>query len=533
MSCVEPNGGRRGGPAALARSASILGWFVLSVVGGLILPSAAPAQTLRVAVPGNGMGSLDPHRATASLDVNVVNWLFNGLVRIRPGQINPQLIEPDLAESWTTSPDGREWIFKLRDDVACHGDGGALTADDVVFSLKRAAAKETSSFFADYASLAGVQALDARNVKITLRQADPNLLGLLVPYHGGNIVCRKALERLGEAFARAPVGTGPFRVASFEPGQFLRLEAHGRYFRGAPRIREILFRYVGSDAALDLAFRNGEVDLVNGRSDESWMRRVAGMTNVTAALLGPMELHSLHLNASRPPLDDRRVRMAIAHAIDREALVQFRGRSIARAAQSVVPSGYLGSTATSLPRHDLAEAKRLLAEAGYPAGIKLRAIQTGLSTALAPMTVIQSQLRAAGIELELEIVDHPSFHALIRKDLSQLVYYGAARFPVAGHYLTQFFESASTVGRPGAITNFSHCSASDPEIAAARQQLSAEMQAALWGKAQQKIVEAVCAIPLFEIGQPWAWTKRLSFAYPLSGSLGLSPPIDETTSLVD
>jgi peptide/nickel transport system substrate-binding protein len=125
----------------------------VSAACGLFLAAGAGAQTLRVAVPGNDMASLDPHRATATLDVNVVNWIFNGLVRIKPGQISPEMIEPDLAESWTSTPDKKEWTFKLRDNVQCQGDYGALTADDVVFSLKRASAKETSSFFADYLAL--------------------------------------------------------------------------------------------------------------------------------------------------------------------------------------------------------------------------------------------------------------------------------------------------------------------------------------------------------------------------------------------
>jgi len=91
------------------------------LLGSLLSASALSAQTLRVAVPGSDMGTLDPYRASATLDINVVNWLFNGLVRIKPGQVSPEMIEPDLAESWTTSADAKTWTFKLKDGVQCQG----------------------------------------------------------------------------------------------------------------------------------------------------------------------------------------------------------------------------------------------------------------------------------------------------------------------------------------------------------------------------------------------------------------------------
>jgi peptide/nickel transport system substrate-binding protein len=500
---------------------------------GFLLAAGAQAQTLRVAVPGNDMASLDPYRATATLDVNVVNWVFNGLVRIKPGQINPELIEPDIAESWTSTPDKKEWTFKLRDNVQCQGDYGALTAEDVVFSLKRASAKETSSFFADYQALQSIEAPDAKTVKITLKEPVPSLLGLLVPYHGGNIVCRKAVEKLGDEFARTPIGTGPFQVVEYQPQQYVRLRANAKYFRGAPQIKEILFRYMASDSSRDLAFQSGEIDLVNGKFEDSWIKRMSQLPETTVDVIGPTEIHSIYLNTSQKPLDDIRVRQAIAHAVSRDALVKFRGTMLSKAADSVVPNGYLGHVPVPLPQYNPAEAKRLLAEAGFANGLNIKSIQTTLPAMLTTMQVVQSQLKASGINLELALVDHPTFHAQIRQDLSQVVYYGAARFPVADTFLTQFFDSASSIGKPTAVTNFAHCDAADAEIKAARTEPDIEKQKALWATAQKKIVDAVCAVPMYEMGQPWAWKNKLTFGYKVVGSLGLSPPIDETTRLAN
>lgn len=512
-----------------------LGHLLCSAVAlcGALVLGEAQAQTLRVGMSGSDMATLDPHRAVATLDSAIVNWMFNGLVRIKPGQINPELIEPDLASSWETTPDHLTWTFKLRQGVECQGGYGPLTANDVVFSLKRAMNKETSAFFADYSSVKSVEATAPDSVTITLSEPVPSLLGLLIPYHGGNIVCQKAVEALGDGFARSPFGTGPFEFAEYQPQRYVRLKANEKYFRGAPQIKEIIYNYIASDSSRDLAFQSGEIDLVNGRVNEQWLTRTKEIPGTTVAVLGPYELHSLLPNMSQKPFDDIRVRQALAHAIDVESLVKFRGPSIARAPKSVIPSGFLGYAEVPLYKYDPAEAKRLLAEAGHPNGITIKSIQTSLAGMLTTAEVYQAQLRKSGINLEFVMVDHPTFHAQIRQDLSQLVYYGAARFPIADTYLTQFFDSASIPGKPTAVTNFSHCDVADAEIRSARTEADLEKQKALWATAQKKIAEAVCSIPMFEMGQLWAWNEKLAFAYPIVGSLGLSPPLDETTKLAN
>lgn len=495
--------------------------------------TASLAQTLNMAVPGNDMATLDPHRASATLDKNVINWMFNGLVRTAPGQYALDTIEPDLAESWTTSDDGLTWTFKLRQDVNCQSDYGQLTAKDVVYSLQRAANPETSSYAGDYAAFEQITAVDDYTVEIKLANVIPSVLGLLVPFNGGSIICEAAGTALGENFGRNPVGTGPFAFGEYQSQQYVRLVANENYFRGAPQIKEIMFRYLGSDSSRDLAFQSGEVDLVNGRFEESWLTRTAELPDTTVQVLGPYELHQLHLNMNQPPLDDIRVRQAIAHAIDRAGLVAFRGATLTREATSVIPSGYLGYEAQALPEYNPDRARELLAEAGYPDGIDLKTVQTTLPAMLTTMEVVQAQLAEVGIRLNFELVDHPTFHEQIRQDLSQVVYYGAARLPVADIFLTQFFDSKSIVQTEGAVTNFSHCNVADAEITAARTETDPEKQKQLWVDAQRKIVEAVCAVPMYEMGQPYAWNNKVQFAYPLAGSLNLSPTIDETTRLAD
>src|SRR3546814_7080453 len=134
--------------------------------------------------------------------------------------------------SWTTSPDGLTWTFKLRQGVDCHGKYGEFDAEDAVFSLKRAAAKESSSFAKDYAALQTIEATGKYEVKIVLANPIPSLLGLLVPYHGGNMVCKDAVEDLGAKFERTPIGTGPFMFAEYQPQQYVNMVAKPAPFHG-------------------------------------------------------------------------------------------------------------------------------------------------------------------------------------------------------------------------------------------------------------------------------------------------------------
>ena len=493
---------------------------------------AAMAQktTLVVGMASADAGKLDPHLTATTPDKGLLNWMFNGLVRIQPGRASPEFIEPDLAESWTASPDGLVWTFNIRKGVQCHHGYGEFTAEDAAYSIQRASTKETSSFSADFDSFDKTEVVDPYTLKVTLKNPIPSLLGVLANYHGGNMVCKKAAEEMGADFVQRPIGTGPFMFSEYQPQQFVKLVANESYFRGAPKLKEIVYRYIPSDASRDLAFQSGEVDLIYGKQDQTWVDRIKQIPGAMVVSMEPAELSNLSLNITSEPLDDIRVRQAVAHAVDRDAMVAFRGAGVTRKAVSVVPSGYLGTDENApLYPYDPAKAKALLAEAGYPDGVTVKTIHTTLPGMLATIEAIQAQLKKSGINLEITPVEHATFHQQIRQDLSQLTHYSAARFPVADVYLTQFFDSNSIVGTEGAITNFSHCNVADEEIRAARVEQDMAKQKALWKEAQRKIVEAVCAVPVYENMQLWAWKDSLDLGYELKGSLNLSPPITELT----
>ena len=502
---------------------------ILLLVAVLAWPAAAQT-VLRVGMGSQDAGPLDPHRTASTPDIVLLNWVFNGLVRFAPGTMDVDRIEPDLAERWDRSEDGLTWTFHLRPGLRCHGDHGALTAEDVAYSLRRAADPKRSIFASDYTAFRSIEAVDPATVRIALASPVPGFLALLVNYHGGAVVCRAAAEAMGDGFSRHPVGTGPFMFGSYSAGRSVTLLANPAYFRGPPRLGQIVFNYIPSDASRDLAFIAGEIDLSYGRTEQPWIDRMAKVPGVIVDVADPSELGLLIPNVTVPPLNDLRVRQAIAYAVSRPEMVRFKGAAAAKEARSVVPIGYLGMTdEVALLPHDLEKAKTLLREAGYPNGFAIRSIVTNLSNGLSLMQVIQAQLRRAGITLELDVVEHATYHEKIRQDLSPIVYYSAARIPVAGIYLAQFFHSRSIVGRPAAVTNFSHCTSADAAIDAAAVEPDPARQKQLWHQAQQTLMAEVCAIPLIEVPRVWVRRATLDYGHQWQGSLSNGPQIDETS----
>ena len=494
--------------------------------------SAQTGPTLRVGMAAQDVGRLDPHFAVSTIDRVVVAWMFSGLVRFPPGTIDPSRMEPDLAESWESSADGRTWTFRLRRGVQFHGGFGEMTADDVVFSLRKAGTAATSAFSADFRAFETIEAVDPYTVRIVLRENLPSLLGILTNYSGGFIVSRRAVEQRGAEFTRNPIGTGPFALDRVTPNQSAELVAHQQYFRGAPQIGRISYRFIPSDASRDLAYQNRELDVNYGRADQTWVNRTRALPNTVVDVFEPGELAILNLNTRQPPFNDIRVRQALAHAVNRAELVRFRGQDVSREGQSLVPRGYQGFTAdVGLLGFDQGRARALLAEAGYPNGLTVRVIHTQLPEMLNLMQVVQQQLRRSGITLDLQVVEHATFHQQIRQDLSPLVYYAAARFPVADIYLTQFFHGRSRVGTPTAVTNFSHCDQADSQIDAARVSMNPEEQRRLWAEAQRILVREVCGVPLIETLLVFARRDTVDYGYELRGSMSLGPVITERTRM--
>ncbi len=509
---------------------------------GTLLTFVGQAQILRIAFDAADLKTLDPHYAAATMDRAVVDMVFNGLVRYRPGDIT--MFEPDLAESWEVSTDGLTWTFYLRKGVWVHPfpeapEGYELTSEDVVFSLQKAADKDTSAYAGEYVGMT-FAAVDSYTVQIILDKPLSSWLFLpkVADYAGGFIVPKRAYEALGSRFATNPVGTGPFQFAEYVPSQKVRLVRNEKYFRGAPLLAGVEVWYMPDVTARLSALVTGEVHIIEGVREQAWVEAVKRMPGVVVDVFGPGETEVLHLNMSKDPISDLRVRQAIAYAISREEVITAIGADVAEPLCAAVPPYLAGGLTCAevaekglLYELNLDLARNLLAAAGYPQGFEIGAYITERASYRKPFENVQAQLARVGIRLNITVVDHSSFHTLIRQDVNPLVHYEAWR-PSADAFLTRFYHSASIVvtgAKPD--TNFSHVTSVDSLIEAARYELDATRQAELWKEAQVQLLEELASYPLYVLKFVFARSEKVEYGYELKSSLALYPQVTELTRL--
>jgi peptide/nickel transport system substrate-binding protein len=497
-----------------------------------ISPTFAQEKAVRMALKASDIRSLDPHYGTTTIDYACIDPMFNGLVRFKPEDINPEKIEPDLAERWERSKDGLVWTFYLRKGVKFHKGYGEMTAEDVKFSLEKAANKATSGFAADYSALDKVDVIDKYSVRLTFKSAIPSVLGILTNYHGGYIVSKKAVLEKGDKFKLDPIGTGPFMLKEYIPKEKVVEVRNPDYFRGKPKLDRIELWFMPDASSREMAYRKGEIDIVEGEREQAWVKKMREVPGTAIEIFGPGETLVLHFNLTKKPLDDIRIRQAICHAINIEELMKFLGPDVTTKLVSVIPMDYLGGT-DKVPKYEFnpEKAKKLLAEAGYPKGLEMSMVITEMSDYRRPMEQVQEQLRRVGINLKMDVIAHSAFHQQIRKDVNPMVLYVCARFPTADPMLTQFYYSKSIIGTPTAITNFSHYNKIDDLIEKARVEPDVKKQKAFWEEAQKKILEDAVALPLCITKFVFARKVNVDLGYEMRSTLTLVTTIKETTDI--
>ena len=252
---------------------------------------------------------LDPTAgAAAAIDEIVYANVFEGLTRIDENGA----VQPQLAERWTVSDDGLVYTFDLRDGVAFH-DGTAFDAADVVFALDRARAEGSVNAQKPlFAAIDRVEAVDPDTVRITLSRPEGRLLFNL-GWGDAVIVAPESAD----TNKVAPVGTGPYKFDRWVRGSQIRLVAadEGR------AIRRVTFRFIPDPSAQVAALRAGDIDAVANLQAPEAVIALQSDPNFEVAIGSTEGETILAINNARPPLNDIRVRRAIAHAIDREAII--------------------------------------------------------------------------------------------------------------------------------------------------------------------------------------------------------------------
>ena len=337
---------------------------------------------------------LDPTSAAAgAIDSVLYSNVFEGLTRFA----SDGSIIPGLAQSWVISDGGMTYTFKLAEGVTFH-DGTTMDAEDVKFSLDRARAEDSANAQkALFASIADVEAVDASTVKITLSAPNGSLLFNLA-WGDAVIVAPESIENIKQA----PVGTGAFKFANWVQGDNITLEKNADYWGTPAKLDKVTFKFISDPTAAFAAVMAEDVDVFAGYPAPENVPQFEADPRFQV-IVGNTEGETiLSTNNKMPPFDNVKVREAMAHAIDRQAIIDGAmfglGTPIGTHFAPHNPD-YVDLTTGSA--YDPEKAKALLAEAGFAEGFTTTLKLPPPSYARRGGEIIAAQLREVGIQTEI------------------------------------------------------------------------------------------------------------------------------------
>lgn len=376
----------------------------LALAAALFAAAALPAarveaaDTFRLALVQDAT-SLDPIATSDNVSIWVQLLLYDTLVRpTRDGSS----LEPGLAESWTASPDGLRYSFRLRE--ARFADGSPVTSADVIHSLRRAAG-EGSRWRRFFAPITGFDAPDARTVVLSLDKPFTPLLNNLALFSAA-ILPKASLEAKGAAFFDAPVGSGPFLLTEWRRGEGFRLARNTNYWQpGKPTVAAAELRIVPEPNTRVLQLEAGEIHAALDLPLNQ-LARLDALPEVATAKADVFRSEFVLMNTRRKPLDDVRVRRALNLAVDKEGLVRGLLFGAGRVAASPMPPMAYHDPALAPYPYDPAAARALLAEAGVGNGFSTTIlVGSGNPVHRQLGQALQSYLRAVGVTAEIRLVE--------------------------------------------------------------------------------------------------------------------------------
>jgi oligopeptide transport system substrate-binding protein len=463
--------------------------------------------TLRFAVKDQ-VRTLDPTIANDEVGYYLLHPLFDTLVDFSPTNLE---IIPRLAERWEVSPDQLTYTFELRPGIT-FSDGAPIAAADFQYSLERALRTPDSPFSAYLTDIAGaadaiagttpacagIAAPDEHRLVITLARRNPALLGVLtMPFATPQRAAHVA--RAGDQLGRRPDATGPFELASWDEGDRIVLRRNPHYFdRTRAHLDTIvMLENIPRDtqfqmferAELDAAEKLAAPDYLFVMSEPAWGPYIHRTQS--------MNVFGSRMNVQVKPFDDRRVRQALNYALDKGHTQRLLNATTAPA-HGILPPGMFGRDPDLSPYpHDVAKARALLAEAGYPDGFDVEYVTTNDEETEKVAGSLQSDLAAAGVRIHITLMSWATWLTAVGQAAGPAFSYTswAADFPDPTNFFDPRFHSRSIKPANSPNDSFYVNPELDDVLDDARQELDRGKREAMYHRAERILYDDA----------PWIW----------------------------
>ncbi len=501
--------------------------LALAATAMLSIMSAAQAQELRVGLASEP-SSVDPHYHNLSPNNMLSRQVFEPLV----GQDSKQALEPSLAESWK-AVDDNTWEFKLRRGVKFF-DGTDFTADDVIATFKRLPnVPRSPSSFASFIAGQTIEKVDSHTIRIKTAAPAPLVPTNLSTFGIVAKACAEGSSTEDFNAMKCQGGTGPFKYTEFKPGDRITMERNNAYWGKKADWEKVSFRFLTAAPTRVAAMLAGDVDVIEGvpPSDMARLKANANLSVVEELSNRVIYFHMDHFRETSPfitakdgsaiknPLRDLRVRQALSMAINRPAIVERIMEGAAVPAEQVLPASFFGTSKTLKPTaFDLAGARKLLADAGFPNGFKMKmhgpngryTNDTKIIEAVAQM------FTRLGIDTELETIPPANFFTRASTGANGepefsfiLVGWGAGTGETSGSLLALCGTFDRAKGSGGANRGRYSSKPMDDVLTEALRTVDDTKRAALLARTSELAMNDLCIIPSHYQTNVWASKKGI------------------------
>jgi peptide/nickel transport system substrate-binding protein len=370
----------------------------------------------------------------------VLYALQDAMVKPMPGKP----FAPSLAESWSASEDGLTYDFVLRKGPTFH-NGDPVTAEDVKFSFTRYRGVSHDLMATRVAS---IETPDPQHVRFQLKEPWPDFLTFYAMATGaGWIVPKRYVEKVGDdGYLKAPIGAGPYKFVSFNPGLELVLEANETYWRKMPSVKQLVFRVIPDEATRLAALTRGEVDIVYSIRGElaTELRKTPGLTLKPVNTPATFWLSFADQWDEKSPWHDERVRKAASLALDRDGINQALTLGFSKITGSLIPQSFDMYWQPPAPVQDQTRAKQLLTEAGHPGGFDAGELFCDSSYANLGEAILNN-LAEIGIRVALRPIERAAFlKSWADKKYKNVIQAGSGAFGNAATRLAAFVVGGGT-----------------------------------------------------------------------------------------